>query len=100
MVQVGTVKFDAEKFCLPTTVTLMGSTLPKDAPKALSSYTDGYKMMVEMTFAQGLTASQEAGLCIMGDKAGNPICAGVKIGEEDGQIKAAMAFAYPRAMAG
>ena len=58
MVQVGTMAYDAEKFCPSTTVALMGSTLPKDAPDSLKAYTDGYMVDMKMTMGQNVAAGE------------------------------------------
>merc|ERR1719181_193994 len=93
MTQIGTTAFDAEKFCMPHTLALMGT---KDVPEALSSYTDGYKAELTGTVAQTMEAGSEMSLCFMGDEAGNMICAGAKAGDEEGQMKEAGLVAMAR----
>jgi hypothetical protein len=99
MTQIGTMAFDAEKFCFPTTLTLTGTELPKDAPEALSAYTDGYKAEMLITIAQTMEAGSNASMCMMGDEAGNMICAVMQAGEDEGQMGFGFVGAKPRAEA-
>ena len=57
MVQVGTYRFIEDKYCMPTTVTLVGShenwmmDLPaelKDSTNIITSLSDGYQMKMEI----------------------------------------------------
>ena len=92
MVQIGTAAFDAEKWCQPTTMNLMGGAAPKDMAK----YTDGYKAQMEMTWGATIAAGESASMCVMGSKAGNGVCAHAKAGDDDGAFGSGMVFAMPR----
>ena len=92
MVQIGTAEFDAEKWCQPTTMNLMGGAAPKDMAK----YTDGYKAQMEMTWGATIAAGEGASMCVMGSKAGNGVCAMAMAGDDDGAFGSAMVHAMPR----
>ena len=69
MVQVGTMAFKAGDNCNPTTVTFLSAPMDwmktiGEAAAALGSYTDGYRMMMEVTVGASITADARTGTCI------------------------------------
>ena len=71
-VQVGTLNFEADKFCMPTTVSLISienwdKLLPKEVlefEENISNISDGYKIKIEITLAQTIQAGAIVGTCI------------------------------------
>jgi len=87
MVQVGTAAFAADAWCHPTTVAISGTTLAKDAPQAVSDFTDGYQLTMTVTAGAPVATEGNAGMCINGGETGT-VCVMATAGDEDGTIAA------------
>merc|ERR1711957_127184 len=87
MVQVGTMAFDAEAWCHPATVAIAGMTLAKDAPAAVSEFSDGYQLTLTVTAGAPVATEGNAGMCINGEGTGT-VCVVATAGDEDGTIAA------------
>ena len=87
MVQVGTMAFDAEAWCHPATVAIAGMTLAKDAPAAVSEFSDGYQLTLTVTAGAPVATEGDAGMCINGEGTGT-VCVVATAGDEDGTIAA------------
>ena len=104
MVQVGTAKFDADKFCNLTTIRLSGSpkewnerflgdisSLSKNEVLKFSSdlgrYSDGYKLTMEITAGQEIEANAYMGTCIQAPTTA-AVCVQAKAADDDGVLAA------------
>jgi hypothetical protein len=102
MVQVGTAKFDATKFCNLTTVSLAGS--PKkwnetfvgdfsainkkevlEYSSDLARYSDGYMLTMEITAGQEIEANAMMGTCIQAPTS-SAICVQALAADDNGVL--------------
>ena len=62
MVEIGTQKFDAEKWCQPTVINLRGSLIPglTKAEEVLQKYSDGYMLALGFTWGATIKSGQSA----------------------------------------
>ena len=79
--------FDAEAWCHPATVAIAGMTLAKDAPAAVSEFSDGYQLTLTVTAGAPVATEGLVQMCINGEGTGT-VCVGALAGDEDGTIAA------------